>query len=125
MLEEIIARGNRGHVGYNNPNWIDCADGFRVSVLAGGGVYCVPRPALCACGIGEEPYPFMDGGTPHDYPGPYTRVEVGFPSARPEPWAEWSLYAESPDDPQESVYGNVPVELVRALIASHGGEKNG
>lgn len=53
---------------------------------------------------------------------PYTSVEVGFPSARPEPWGEWERYAEDSTDPTGTVYGFVPVALVRDLIASHGGE---
>ncbi|MGW7350886.1 hypothetical protein [Streptomyces sp. NPDC054784] len=101
-------------------NLITCVDGFELSVLAGAGAYCAPRPPL----FPHLPYSgdaLSDVGA--DYPGPYTAVEVGFPSERPEPWAAWSRYAEGADDPTETVYGYVPVDVVRELIVSHGGER--
>jgi hypothetical protein len=79
---------------------IACVDGFDVSVQAGSLLYATPRT--------DE--------------GPWSAVEVGFPSARPEPWDEWSQYAEEPDNPTETVYSYVPLTMVEALIASHGGE---
>jgi hypothetical protein len=132
-LEEIIAHGNRGHVGFMGGNFITCADGFGLSVVAGGGTYCHPRPALCLTGRnGHEAFD-LPGLNDVDcaYPGPYYAVEVGFPSERPEPWDSdddadprcWRTYAESKENPTGSVYGYVPVELVRALVASHGGER--
>ena len=78
---------------------IVCEDGFRLSVQAGELLYCSPR---------------IDAG-------PWSAVEVGFPSARPEPWAEWLEYCEDPDRPTNTVYGYVPLTLVEALIESHGG----
>jgi hypothetical protein len=121
LLERIIARGNRGPYTPGNyesgPNWITCADGFKVSVIAGNGAYCSPRPSFTSL-----PFP---GEVSQDYPGPYTHVEVGFPSERPEPWdgeGGWAEYAESPET-HETVYGQVPVEMVRALIDAHGGER--
>ena len=110
-LQQIIDRGNYD---YSRPtrSWgsrVRCADGFEMSVLAGAGAYCKPRPG------------WYDG-VPDDYPGPYTAVEVGYPSVRPEPWAEWEQCAESPEDPTGTVYGCVPVEMVRELVALHGGE---
>jgi hypothetical protein len=116
-LEDIIARGNRGDGSGYGENRITCADGFHLSVIAGGGTYCTPRPAF-------RPGP-ADGITSHvasDYRGPYTTVEVGFPSERPEPWDEWASYVDSSEEPTKTVYHYVPVELVRALVASHGGE---
>jgi hypothetical protein len=117
LLEQIIAAGNRSFdpVPAKLGNNIRCADGFRVSVIAGEGAYCSPRPNRYAA-IGDT------HTVRSDFPGPYLAVEVGFPSERPEPWAEWSTYADSVDEPTKSVYGYVPVELVRALIARHGGE---
>ncbi len=121
QLEEVIAHGNRGH--NNKPyrvNELRCADGFTVSVIAGGGTYCTPRPALCSGGHHEGPMPGMyDVGC--EYPGPYTEVEVGFPSARPEPWDQWEPLCESPSSPLDTVYVYVPVGLVRDLVAAHGG----
>jgi hypothetical protein len=87
-----------------NPNWIECMDGFRLSVVAGSSAYCHPRAANA---------------------GPYSLVEVGFPSQRPEPWDQWVKYLDglSRDTSEFSgVYGYVPVQMVRALIDLHGGE---
>jgi len=89
---------------------IVCADGFKVSVIAGWGAYCYPRPDL-----GET-------GPPCDYEGPYFEVEVGFPTERPEPWEEWEDYQDGSGDPVKSVYGYVPIAVVEALIEAHGGE---
>ncbi len=126
-LEAIIARGNRGHGHVGEDSFIACADGFRLSVIAGGGTYCLPRPVLCA-------YPLLPctrsapdtltSTVACDFQGPYWAVEVGYPSARPEPWAEWQHHFEDwgDTDPTGAVYGYVPVALVRDLIASHGGE---
>jgi hypothetical protein len=76
---------------------IVCADGFKISVQASSFTYCQPR---------------------EDNAPQYTHVECGFPSAEPEFLME---YAENPDDPTETVYGYVPIELVEQLITLHGG----
>lgn len=123
-LEDIIAHGNRGHLRLRHPDSvIQCPDGFSVSVVAGGGTYCAPRPVLCACGLyedGAHELSRLPGEVAHDYPGPYTDVEVGFPSERPEPWDEWKDYCEDPDCPTGTVYAYVPVRMVRDLVALHG-----
>ncbi len=75
---------------------ITCKDGFSLSVQANKATYCSPRENL----------------------GPWYEVEVGFPSAKPEFIME---YAETPDEPTQTVYGYVPIELVEQLIAHHGG----
>lgn len=93
-LDQIIAAGAR-------PSEVACVDGFTVSVIAGPGAYSTPRAAQ----------------------GPYEALEVGYPSERPEPWDKWSKYAEQANAPTETVYGWVPVALVRDLIAAHGGER--
>lgn len=120
LLEQIIASGNRGPLRppytdrFKLDNHVRCVDGFVVSVLAGEALYCSPRPN--SYGLGD---------VPDDYPGPYTAVEVGFPTERPEPWDGddgWAQYADDPDDPTETVYSYVPVDMVRALVAAHGGE---
>lgn len=81
-------------------NAIKCADGFSLSVIAGMWVYSSPRDVET---------------------GPFAAVEVGYPSERPEPWDAWAEYCENPEDPTSTVYGYVPVDLVRALVESHGG----
>lgn len=130
LLENIIAKGNRSldlqtilAGGGNSANWITCADGFKLSVIAGGGAYCQPRP-------GDPP---EWGGVPDDYPGPYTAVEVGYPSGPvPGTWHDYCDGAEptcvatiSPveDCTCGGVFGCVPVGLVRDLVALHGGEQ--
>jgi hypothetical protein len=75
-----------------------CADGTTISVQASAGHYCTPRDGV----------------------GPYTTVEVGYPSA---PWPEAVEYKEGDDSVADSdaVFGYVPVVLVEAYIAAHGG----
>ena len=74
-----------------------CRDGFRMSVQAHDGAYCEPRI---------------------DAAERYFTVEVGFPSHVEECLLPW---AESPDEPTETVYGYVPVAVVNTVIAKHGG----
>jgi hypothetical protein len=69
-----------------------CKDGFSMSVQANSYTYCTPR----------------------DEVGPYTHVEIGFPS---QPLPE--LEEEYGDNCE--VYGYVPVEVVDAIITKHGG----
>lgn len=108
ILETIIAKGNRAAFqepgGRRGPGRILCEDGFHVSVIAGSYTYCLPRNA----------------------PGPYTHLEVGFPSSKPKPWLDasefcWSKYADDNRRATQTVYGYVPVAMVAALLASHGG----
>jgi len=102
-FEQIKQRGTRddSYQSTGVSNIVQCQDGFKMSVVAGGGTYASPR----------------EGG------GPYAAVEMGFPSQRPEPWAVWQELAESPETPTETVYGWVPVETIQALIELHGGER--
>jgi hypothetical protein len=105
MIEQIKAEGTYSYKLRRKPSGrINCADGFTMSVQAGFGAYCTPRP------VG------------YDYQGPYTAAEVYFPSERPEPWDQWERFCESPDDPTDTVYGYVPFALIEALIELHGGE---
>lgn len=76
---------------------IVCVDGFTISVQAGFGMYSIPR---------------INGADE------YTKVELGFPSEADELIMD---YAEDPDDPTETVYGYVPIEIVNELIEKHGG----
>ena len=80
---------------------IICADGTTLSVQASKYHYSSPRETEC------------------DF---YSCVEVGFPSVAPP--ATWSSYFDGcwgDDDPCESVYGYIPVELVEEFIEDHGG----
>jgi hypothetical protein len=106
IVKEGTSPGIGGRAGLPS-NRVFCADGTDLSVIAHWGAYCTPRPEF------QDPAP--DGG--------FLAVEVGFPSVRPEPWHEWSVYCENTDDPTGTVYGRVPVEMVRAFIESHGGER--
>jgi len=74
-----------------------CADGFFMSVQGHHGAYCDPRT---------------------DDAEKYTEVEIGYPSHREEIIIPW---AERPDEPTETVYAYVPVEVVNTVIAKHGG----
>jgi hypothetical protein len=84
--------------GFRQVEPIVCADGLSMSVQASQTHYCAPRDSV----------------------GPWTTVEVGFPSQRVEELME---YAETPDTPTDTVYGNVPVAVVEAVIEKHGGLK--
>ena len=75
-------------------------------------------------GIPSIPASVRDGTIDPTYSGPYTHVEVGFPSDRPELWRDWEAYAEDPDEPTRTVYGYVPLQLVQELVTTHGGEAN-
>ena len=76
-----------------------CGDGFSVSIQASRLTYCAPRNDL----------------------GPYCKVELGYPSVSDDLIQE---YAESPERPIGTVYGQVPVEIVDALLEKHGGIAN-
>ena len=75
---------------------IICKDGFSLSVQASEFTYCSPR----------------------DNEGPWTRVEVGFPSQKDDLLME---YAEDASIPTGTVYGYVPIEVVAEVIERHGG----
>jgi len=77
-----------------------CVDGFSMSVQASETNYCTPR----------------------NNKGPYSEVEVGFPSEREDLLIE---YAESPEDPTGTVYGWVPALNVWNTILKHGGIASG
>jgi hypothetical protein len=82
---------------------ITCKDGFHVSVQASQYHYSTPR---------------------EDYPGEYTHVECGFPSAHPG--EEMARYQEMPDeDPTGCVYPYVPIAIVERMLKSHGGISEG
>jgi hypothetical protein len=80
---------------------IVCADGVSLSVQASDCHYCTPR----------------------DDAGPYTHVEVGYPSVVPP--RSWMQYAEDRQHPRGTVYGYVPIEMVVRFIKRHGGISKG
>lgn len=57
--------------------------------------------------------------TPRDNSGQYSEVELGFPTM--EPNEEIAKFAEDANDLTGTVYSYVPIELVEALLESHGG----
>lgn len=75
---------------------ITCEDGFRISIQASATHYCSPR----------------------DDTGPWTSVELGYPSES-DPLI--FTYAEDIDAPTDTVYGYVPIEIAQQLIDKHGG----
>ena len=77
-----------------------CQVGYSVSIQAGKHKYSCPRD---------------------DY-GPYIEVELGFPSSA-DPMLDG--YAETFNDPTDTVYPYVPVGIVRDLIIKHGGATSG
>jgi hypothetical protein len=79
---------------------IVCADGFSMSVQASDTHYSLPR----------------------NDSGPYTSVEVGYPSSEDSILLQ---YAENPDRPTETIYSWVPIETVQQCIEAHGGMVSG
>ena len=75
---------------------VECIDGFSMSVQASISHYCTPR----------------------DNCGPWSNVEVGYPSAE-EPML--LSYAEDEEEPTDTVYGYVPFDIVADVIQKHGG----
>lgn len=82
--------------GHRQVKAITCADGLSFSAQASKFHYCMPRDSV----------------------GPWVAVEIGYPSERVEEFME---YAENPDDPTDTVYGQVPVAVVEAVVNNHGG----
>lgn len=115
---ELGGGGLRWH-GRMGKNGLVCADGFTLSVLAGPrGCYCWPRPGF-PMSVG------IDGALrmiefPVSYRGPYAAFEVGYPTARPEPWHAWREHASDPED-WTFIYAYVPYLMIRALVDLHGG----
>lgn len=71
---------------------VTCPDGFTVSVQASENHYCSPR----------------------NDSGPYTEVEVGYPSEWPDEWQPWR---EGEDG---DVAGYLPVEDLVKVLCQHG-----
>lgn len=77
-----------------------CKDGFKVSVQASEYHYSHPRRNIQT--------------------GLYTSVELGYPSESDD---LITPYAEEKENPTETVYGYVHIEVVEELIIKHGGLK--
>ena len=80
--------------------YIECADGFTISVQASDFHYCSPRTSVA---------------------DQYETVELGFPNMEDPIIKD---YAEDPDDLTHTVYGYVPIKVVNKLIEKHGGIVN-
>lgn len=74
---------------------IVCADGFTMSVQASRTHYCTPR----------------------NDQGPYTAVEIGFPSKHENRLAPYG-------DNGNNVFAWVPVDVLDEIIRAHGGLKD-
>lgn len=81
------------------------ADGESVSVQANEYCYCHPRSNVSWADLDY-------------YDVPYYEYEIGFPSFKADEWME---YADQPEQPTETVYGYVPVDVVQAVLDAHGG----
>ncbi len=76
---------------------VQCKDGFSMSIQAGESLYSDPQLNV----------------------GPYSEVEVGFPS---EIEKALQVYSDNPET-NNTVYPFVPIKLVAGVIDSHGGLK--
>lgn len=75
---------------------VKCADGFGVSIQASHLHYCLPRNSF----------------------GPWTHVELGFPTHRVPSLRE---YRDGPPPDTGTVFGYVPIEKVAQVLVRHGG----
>lgn len=74
-----------------------CKDGYKISIQANEHAYCTPR---------------------ENHADPYLKVELGYPNREDNLIND---YAEDPENPTDTVYGYVPVEIVDKLLEKHGG----
>jgi len=75
---------------------LECNDGFNMSVQASERHYCYPKENNVI----------------------WTAVEIGFPSGIEE---FLMPYCENTDDPLDTVYSYVPIEIAQQVIDNHGG----
>lgn len=87
--------GNEHYSFYTRPR-IYCKDGFNFSVQGGSGHYCSPRTNC------KE----------------FAEMEIGFPSELEELILE---FAEDSNNPTETVYGYVDINIIQQVIDKHGG----
>ena len=84
---------------------LECADGFNMSVHVGKNMYCQPR-------VEDAPV--------------YSHCEVGFPSEKEEalmPYVDGNIDQDDGDGGWQTVYAEVPVEVIDEIITKHGGIK--
>ena len=115
---------------------IECADGFSLSVQAGQYMYCSPRQD------GMESYRKVEVGFPSERPPEtwaeyfsgewrdhniksylkylFSNLSIRFAIKRGI-WAYLKRLLKYSDPTTESVYAFIPVEMVDALVKSHGG----
>lgn len=104
-LDYITAHGTgRG------PRKIRCTDNTILSVHAGPGAQCTPRPL--SYGLGDAPA---------DYPGPYTHLEA-YVFHGPEGPDVPAWWPEGATDDDGTFYADLPQELLYGLLVAHGGE---
>lgn len=123
MLSAIAAHGNRGH---HHPHAseaaasIVCNDGTSLSVLAGNGLYTDPYVLPCHGDLApnDDEIPPKSAIVAHDYPGPYTAVEV---CAGDRGFMKWLLGVDLQVSPQRWL---IEVDVLRQYIVAHGGEFN-
>jgi hypothetical protein len=94
-IDARVSRFN-GNPYLNTIPKIRCVDGLELSAQASHHHYCTPRDSV----------------------GPWTHVEVGFPTARVDLLMP---YVEDESDPTGTVYGFVPIGVVAEAIEQHGG----
>lgn len=80
-----------GTFSHNVVRGVRCASGLELSIQASSGHYCSPKQ--------DE--------------GPWTHVEIGFPSRKLRTLAEW--------DQKDGIYAWVPVEKLNWVITKAGG----
>ena len=56
--------------------------------------------------------------SPRNDEGPYTSVEIGFPSQKVE---KLMKFTKNPENPTGTVYGRVPSDLLIEIIVDNGG----
>ena len=103
-VKDWLAKSVKTHTYYdgtyevqeNRPR-LYCNDGYSISVQASEFHYCSPR---------------INGAQD------YESVELGFPSEEDELINE---FADGGFDYTDTLYGNVPIEIVEKLIEKHGG----
>lgn len=94
VSESVMLSGGPTYL--DNIERIRCRDGFSVSVQASRFHYCLPR----------------------DNRGPWTHVELGFPTRRLPSLAE---YRDGSAPDTKNVFGYVPIEKVAEVLVWHGG----
>jgi hypothetical protein len=79
---------------------VTCNSGLTMSIQASEGHYCSPRKTL----------PYSN----------YTAFEIGFPSEKVELFMP---YVEDENNPTDTVYTHVPINVIEEVISKHGGIK--